>query len=300
MTTRIRYQATGEEKQVEFDELKKMIASQQVGPLDEINDEIVTWGKWIVANNLNVFHKNSPVEHPKGELILQREAEKLENERRRKLAEEERRIELERYRTFTADMLQETFPAGIEVPGPLRAICEYRTQIGLQISGHFRLWLYEKGELVNWFRLKPDSAKSFLPFGRGVCGDIYAIWLTDDLSAEDAPVVVFGSEGELPVIALNIREFCSLLCLGYSDAAFDDVSIPPTRLRLKENNSYDDGIYEVDLADGSAFAQVKPFREYMLARYDLSIPSTGEPIHKAARERFPHFQQWVHDNGHED
>ncbi len=126
------------------------------------------------------------------------------------------------------EQIEATFPLGHRLPEPIVAICEFLEVHGYPISGCFELSLIGMKQVRGWFRDK-EVSHQFLPFGRGACGDVYALWLhRAEVQPDSAPVVMFGSEGELLVLASSAREFCRLLCLGYAEIGLDD---PCPRLR---------------------------------------------------------------------
>lgn len=125
-------------------------------------------------------------------------------------------------------------------------------------------------DVAGWFKNDEAAQAALLPFGRGACGDIYAIWLTDGLSPAEAPVIMLGSEGQLEVLAVTSAEFCRLLCLGYSEI----------------------GLEELD-ADPTDYEETKRFRDYIQAKYHFDFPPTASPIVEKARGLFPTFAAWV-------
>jgi len=84
---------------------------------------------------------------------------------------------------------------------------------------------------------------------------------------------MFGSEGELPVVAVNAQRFCQLLCLGYSEVGYVG------------DEDYDQ--------PGSEFAEAKPFREFITRELGLEVPASGRAIISEAASRFPNFKRWV-------
>ncbi|GAA5136914.1 hypothetical protein GCM10023213_12770 [Prosthecobacter algae] len=171
---------------------------------------------------------------------------------------------------MTSIEIEATFALGHRLPPPVVDICAFLDVQGYPISGCFELSKIGVESLKGWFRKDPLAYQSFLPFGRGACGDVYALWLTEGLSPDAAPVVMFGSEGALVVIATDAKEFCRLLCLGYSEIGLDDPASCP-----------------------AAFDETEPFRRFMQARYGFQLPATAESIMSAAAGRFPAFKDWV-------
>jgi hypothetical protein len=170
------------------------------------------------------------------------------------------------------EAIEATFPHGHRLPAPLVDLCEFEQAHGYPISGCFELAQDGMASLAGWFRKEPDAWQHFLTFGNGASGDIYALWLTEGLAPEQAPVVMFGSEGDLVVLACDAEDFCRLLCLGYREVGYHDPASPP-----------DD------------FDEAEPLRRFMIARRGYSLPATGEGIAAAAAARFPGFEEWVLD-----
>lgn len=166
--------------------------------------------------------------------------------------------------------IEATFPNGQKLPQPIRYICEYLERQGYPISGCFELSVIGVADLRGWFKDDPSACDSFLPFGRDACGVVYALWLVDGLPPEAAPVVMFGSECALEVLAVDAEQFVRLLCLGYSEIGLNDPEELPT--------DYD---------------EAAPFRRFMLNRYSFSLPRTAAAIVDEARARYPGFAEWV-------
>ena len=171
---------------------------------------------------------------------------------------------------MTAADIEATFPGGQRLPRPIVDICSFLEHHGYPISGCFELSADGMDALRAWFRDESAPYEQFLPFGSGASGDIYALWLAKQLAPEHAPVVMFGSEGELEVLASDPEQFCRLLCLGYSEIGLDDPTSKPTD-----------------------FDETAPFRNFMLERYAFELPATAAPIVDAAKAAFPSFKTWI-------
>jgi hypothetical protein len=168
-------------------------------------------------------------------------------------------------------LIEATFPLGHRLPEPIVRVCEYLSTHGYPISGCFELSQIGMDDLMTWFRNDPEAYQQFLPFGRGACGDVYAIWIHDvGISPEDAPVVMFGSEGELAVLASTPLEFIRLLCLGYSEIGLDDPASVP--------RDYD---------------ETAQFRQFMVQRYGFELPPNAESIITSAVASAPDFAAFV-------
>ena len=169
--------------------------------------------------------------------------------------------------------IETTFSTKQKLPQPIADICSFLESNGYPISGCFEISKIGMTDIKLWFKDDEDVQAMFMPFGRGACGDIYTIWLTEGLSPESAPIVMLGSEGQLEVLALDSLEFCRLLCLGYSEIGLDDSTQPP-----------------------SDYEETKRFRDFVQEKYNFTLPDTAQPIIEKAKARFPNFQQWVADH----
>ncbi|HEY1049954.1 MAG TPA: hypothetical protein VGE39_09380 [Prosthecobacter sp.] len=171
---------------------------------------------------------------------------------------------------MTPAEIEATFPLGHKLPQGIRDICDYNEAHGYPISGCFELSTYGVETLKGWFHKDPTAHEQFLPFGRGACGDVYALWLHSGQDPAEAPVVMFGSEGELPVLAANAVEFCRLLCLGYREVGLHPPTAPPDE-----------------------HEETAAFRDFMIQRHGFDIPPTAEPIIKEASNATPDFATFV-------
>lgn len=173
------------------------------------------------------------------------------------------------------EAIESTLPRQETLPDPVAAICTYLDQNGYPISGCFELSTIGGDDLKHWFKNSPASAEQFLPFGRGASGDVYALWLTADLDAHSAPVVMFGSEGDLRALAVSPADFCQLLCLGYREVGY-----------LQEED-YD--------TVGSDYYEAERFRAFIKAQLGLDPPASGRAIVDAAAAAYPGFKSWVQE-----
>jgi hypothetical protein len=59
---------------VALDDLKARIRCGEIGPKARIRDRVLTNGQWWTLDNLNLFHKSSPMQHPAGKHLLKKQA----------------------------------------------------------------------------------------------------------------------------------------------------------------------------------------------------------------------------------
>lgn len=174
---------------------------------------------------------------------------------------------------MTTSEIEATYTTKHRLPEPIADICRFLEAHGYPISGCFEISKIGMRDVAGWFKNDEAARRLFMPFGRGACGDVYALWLTEDLPPERAPVIILGSEGQLDVLASNSTEFCRLLCLGYSEIGLDDIDSEP--------------------AD---FEETKPFRDFIQKKYHFELPETAQSIIEQARSLFPDFKHWVEEH----
>ena len=88
--------------------------------------------------------------------------------------------------------IEATFPGEHPLPHPVAEICNFLEAHGYPISGCFELSILGTDDLDRWFEDNPSVHDQLLPFGKGASGNVYALWLTDGLPSEHAPVVMLG------------------------------------------------------------------------------------------------------------
>lgn len=169
-----------------------------------------------------------------------------------------------------ADLVKANFPKGVKLPKCLRALCDYLDAHGYPLSGCFEICEWGRKDAEGWFPNDPATQRQVAIFGRGSTGSSYALWLVPSANPDEAPVVVFGSEGEFVVLASNPLEFCRLLGLGYNEVEYDDLAAPP-----------------------AGWAETAGLREYLAKKFSIDFPTTGDEIARVARERHPGFGDWM-------
>ena len=169
-----------------------------------------------------------------------------------------------------ADDVESKFPRGITMPDTIRALCDYLDTNGYPLSGCFEISTIGDDDMQAWFPNDPAMQRRFVVFGRGSTGSVYAIWLRDGTDVDSSPVIVLGSEGELLVMAETPMEFCRLLGCGYNELEWDDLTQPSP-----ESND------------------AQPLREWLVNRFDIDFPATGDKIVSTARTRYPDFPSFI-------
>ena len=169
-----------------------------------------------------------------------------------------------------ASEVESKFPPGVEMPSPIRALCDYLDQHDYPLSGCFEISTIGDDDMRAWFPGDLAMQHTFAVFGRGSTGSVYAIWLRDDNPTEDCPVIVLGSEGELLVLAVDSFQFCRLLGCGYSELEWDDLTLPSPE-----------------------WNDTKPLRDWLAKHMEISFPKTGLEIVTTARKQYTDFPMFV-------
>ena len=169
-----------------------------------------------------------------------------------------------------ADVVQSNFPEGVKLPDCLQTVCDYVDIHGYPLSGSFEICDWGRKDAEGWFPNDAATRSQVTIFGRGSTGSSYALWLVPNRNPDEAPVVVFGSEGDSIVLATNALEFCRLLGLGYNELEWDDLAARP-----------------------SEWTESQGLRNWLAERLRIDFPATGEAIARNARERHPGFINWM-------
>ncbi len=169
-----------------------------------------------------------------------------------------------------ANVVQSNFPDGVKLPDCLRAVCDYLDAHGYPLSGCFEICDWGRKDAEQWFPNDATTRNKVAIFGRGSTGSSFALWLVPIANPDEAPVVLFGSEGEFIVLASNAFEFCRLLGVGYNEVESDDLATPP-----------------------SESTETQGLRDWLADRLRIDFPATGEAIARTARERHPEFGEWM-------
>lgn len=110
-------------------------------------------------------------------------------------------------------------------------------------------------------------------------GGIFVFWLKEGLEPEEFPIIWFGSEGEMGIIASNFKEFITLLTTG----------IFPLYINEEEPCDY--------------VTQLPKFRTWVKEHLNLKIIEKQEDIDELNQKAVSKFQQslfdWLRLNGAE-
>ncbi len=166
------------------------------------------------------------------------------------------------------DAIKKGFPPSITFPDELGLLCDWREQNRYPISGYFELRA-DDGEAIYWWFRSHAADDRLAQFGAGADGSLYCIWKQED-GCE--PIVHMGSEGNaLMVLASSMKEFITLLAVGYGEIGFEDLSQPP--------ESQDD---------------INPrFQRWVEETFAVTVPAIGREIVERARQDHDDFAAFV-------
>ena len=172
------------------------------------------------------------------------------------------------------------FP-GFAVPPELVKLVAFDTSAGNQFySDGFELSTDRRGDLDSWSK-DPEFVAQLMPFAQATGGgSFYALWLngtSQDLST--VPVVVFGDEGGVHIVAENLADLLRILTFD-AEPSIDVDRVyyyrSDDQTPSKKHDAYvtwlktELGLEPLEEADAvveSAQAKLKPAFDAWLARY---------------------------------
>ncbi len=164
--------------------------------------------------------------------------------------------------------IKKGFPSSITFPAELGILCDWLAENRYPISGYFELRA-DDGEAIYWWFRSHAADDRLAPFGAGADGSLYCIWKQND---GREPIVHLGSEGDaLMVLAADMKEFITLLAIGYGEIGFEDLSVPPQE--------------EEDINPN--------FQKWVEDTFSVKIPATGEEIVDRATKKHEDFPAFV-------
>ena len=166
------------------------------------------------------------------------------------------------------EAIQKGFPQTITFPNELALLCDWTEKNGYPISGSFELRA-DDGEAIYWWFRSHAADDRLAQFGAGPDGSFYCIWKQFD---GRQPIVHMGSEGnELKILAGTMKDFITLLAVGYDELGFENLENEPLE---KE------GINE-------------EFQNWVSETFSVTIPKTGLDIFNSANTTHDDFEAWI-------
>ena len=134
-----------------------------------------------------------------------------------------------------------------------------------------------KSGLESWSE-NPEFIKKLYPFGQANgSGSFYCIWdYNDELNLDQMPIVVFGDEGGVHIIAENILQLLQLLTYD------TEISV-----------DFDEAYFYKDKDEYEASEDHKEFLKFVKTDFNIDLVSETESIIKNAQNKFKEkFDKW--------
>ena len=163
--------------------------------------------------------------------------------------------------------------APYEVPEMLADLCSYWDKHPEFFAGSFEVDSDEYESAKAWFRDNKEGYSQVRVFGIDGIHSLYAFWLFEDKTPENAPIIYLGGEGEgTTVFANNLSEFFTILASNKEYEPFDHDFCDEEEENEAEN---------------------KRFRKWVKEKYNLLPAKNPMDIVKNARKTHPQFNPWL-------
>ena len=177
-------------------------------------------------------------------------------------------------------MVKQEFTAlfkGYKIPKELKSLLEF--QVSENIPSYYSNAIFlmtEETSLIENYSTDEAFLKSFIPFAEAnSSGSIYAFWIenndTEDLT--NAPIVAFGDEGGIFVVASNIQELLQIAAYDVEAVVYEDEFYFPDKEVLEEDGEFTAAEFNMEYLDWlRSDAKLKPI---------LTIEGVDEIVEKA-------------------
>ncbi|MBB1148996.1 cell wall assembly protein [Myroides sp. DF42-4-2] len=162
-------------------------------------------------------------------------------------------------------MVKQEFTAlfkGYKIPKELKSLLEF--QVSENIPSYYSNTIYlmtEETSLVESFSTDEEFLNSFIPFAEAnSTGSIYAFWIQnqeEDLAK--MPIVVFGDEGGIFVVAQNIQELLQVAAYDVEAVVYEDEFYFQDKEALEEDGEFTAAEFHTEYLDWlRSDAKLKP------------------------------------------
>ncbi len=143
-------------------------------------------------------------------------------------------------------MVKEEFTAlfrGNALPKDLKSLLDF--QLSENIPSYYSNAIFlinEDPGLIADFSNEQEFVDAFIPFAEADSnGSVYAFWIKEavDGKLEEAPIVVFGDEGGIFLVASNLSELLQIAAYDVEPIIFEDEFSFPDREILEDEAEYD-------------------------------------------------------------
>lgn len=162
-------------------------------------------------------------------------------------------------------MVKQEFTAlfkGYKIPKELKSLLEF--QVSENIPSYYSNAIYlmtEETSLIENYSTDEEFLKAFIPFAEAnSSGSIYAFWIQnkeEDLAK--APIVVFGDEGGIFVVARNIQELLQIAAYDVEAVVYEDEFYFQDKEALEEDGEFTAADFNMEYLDWlRSDAKLKP------------------------------------------
>jgi len=189
-------------------------------------------------------------------------------------------------------MVKQEFTAlfkGYKIPKELKSLLEF--QVSENIPSYYSNAIYlmtEETALIESFSTDEEFLSSFIPFAEAnSSGSIYAFWMnnktTDDLT--QAPIVVFGDEGGVFVVANNIQELLQIAAYDVEAVVYEDEFYFQDKDVLEEEGEFNSAEFYTEYLDWlRSEAKLKPI---------LTIDDVDAIVDRAQAKHQDKLEQYI-------
>jgi hypothetical protein len=167
---------------------------------------------------------------------------------------------------------------GHAIPSELEKLCAFDVEADLgYLSDGFELTVDDKGGLKSWSD-NPEFLGALMPFAQANgSGSFYALWAGASKTPSEMPVVVFGDEGGVHVVAENVLALLQILTFDAEPMIDDDgVTFYKDEDDHEPSNGHD------------------AYVEWLDKTFGLAPVDDAEPLVESAREKHQAgFEAWA-------
>ncbi len=189
-------------------------------------------------------------------------------------------------------MVKEEFTAlfkGYKVPNEIKSLLEFQTSETIPSYYSNAIYLIDEDPgIIESISEEEEFVNSFVPFAEAnSTGSIYAFWVQDKAvkSLDNCPIVVFGDEGGVFIVAKNIKELLQISAYDVEAVVFMEEFYFPDKEELIEEGEFDAAEFNKEFLDWlRTDAKLKPI---------LTIEAIDEVIANAQDQSADELEQFI-------
>ncbi|MGG5505206.1 MULTISPECIES: cell wall assembly protein [unclassified Myroides] len=192
---------------------------------------------------------------------------------------------------MNSTMVKQEFTAlfkGYKIPKELKSLLEF--QVSENIPSYYSNAIYlmtEETSLIENYSADEAFLKAFIPFAEAnSSGSIYAFWIenTEITDLSNAPVVAFGDEGGIFVVARNIQELLQIAAYDVEAVVYENEFYFQDKEVLEEEGEFTAAEFNMEYLDWlRTEAKLKP----VLTIDDVdAIVDQAQEVHQEKLEQY--------------